>query len=109
MSEPLDFNGRAYPIEVITPEEQEKKYRFRKVYFQTSDNKVLSDGIQFTKAYRDKKYAQSNLDSRDFHYMWEDKNIPVPVHRVEGFYLVHESLFNTILKPFAKDDPNTNG
>ena len=72
------------------------------MYFQCADKQVLSKGIQFTNAYRDRAYAQSNLDSRQLNHpgrmMWEDKDIPKPVYTVEGFYLVPEALYDEILK-----------
>lgn len=81
-----------------------KKYSFRKMYFQCADKKVIDPGIQFTNAYQYREPAVSNLETRTSHYMWEDETKPLPIRTVEGFYLVHESLFDEILKPFAKED-----
>jgi hypothetical protein len=59
---------------------------------------------EFTNAYKNKEYAESNLESRTTHMMWENKNIPLPKRTVEGFYLVHESLFDEILKKYTDQE-----
>jgi hypothetical protein len=85
-----------------------RKRRLWQIYFQCSNKQVLPDGIQFTNAYRDREYAQSNLDAKQLnnvgHYMWEDKDIPKPVYTVEGFYLVPEALYDEILKKHVEGD-----
>jgi len=80
-----------------------KKYRFRKMFFRCIDNKVIEDNITMTNAYRQREDAQSVVESRRTHKMWEDKTKPVPVEKVEGFYLVHESLFEEVLKKYSKE------
>jgi hypothetical protein len=56
-----------------------------------------------TNAYQFREIAESTLENRKTHYIWDDKTKPVPVHKVEGFYLVHENLYDEILKPFARE------
>ncbi|ADY51460.1 hypothetical protein Pedsa_0888 [Pseudopedobacter saltans DSM 12145] len=82
----------------------EKKYRFRKIYFQCEDNRVINPSYQFTTAFQHREYAEKNLkDSTRSHlYIWEDQNKPIPKRSVEGFYLVHESLFEEILKKYSR-------
>jgi hypothetical protein len=80
-----------------------KKYRFRKVYFQCADKKVMEPHHQFTNAYQYKEHALKNFEARETHMLWEDKSKPLPKRSVEGFYLVHESLFDEILKKHSKE------
>ncbi|RZJ83792.1 MAG: hypothetical protein EOO20_22155 [Chryseobacterium sp.] len=72
-----------------------KRFKFRKMYFVCEDGKVIEDNIAMTNAYKDREVAQTVCDSRtqQNHKMWDDKTKPFPKHTVEGFYLVHESLF----------------
>lgn len=70
-----------------------KKFKFRKMYFHCRDGKVIEDNVQMTNAYRERKDAEATLGYDD-HKIWMDKTKPVPKRSVEGFYLVHESLFD---------------
>lgn len=72
------------------------------MFFQCTDKKVIEPNVSMTNAYQHKEAAESNLASRTSHWEWEDKTKPVPVNTVEGFYLVHESLYDEIIKPFDK-------
>jgi hypothetical protein len=83
-----------------------KKYRFRKMYFICNDNKVIDPEYQVTNAFQYEDYGKRILEQqgkRDFHYMHEDKSIPLPVKTLQGFYLVPEQLFEDILKDWTKD------
>ena len=53
-------------------------------------------------AYRIKENARSVVSYRNTHMIWDDKTKPVPVEKVEGFYLVHESLFEEVLEKYSK-------
>jgi len=70
-----------------------KKFKFRKMYFHCTDGKVIEENVEMTWAYRKRETAQSTLKTSPTHMMWEDKKKPIPKKSVEGFYLVHESLF----------------
>jgi len=70
-----------------------KKFKFRKMYFHCRDGKVIDEDVQMTNAYRERNVAESTLGYNDTHQMWEDKTKPAPKRTVEGFYLIHESLF----------------
>lgn len=74
-------------------EAMKKKFKFRKMYFHCTDGKVIADNVQMTNAYRERKDAEATLVYKESHQMWDDKTKPVPKKTVEGFYLVHESLF----------------
>lgn len=81
-----------------------KKYRFRKMYFICEDKRVIEPPIEFTTSFRRKEYADTILKDqgeRSYLYLWEKG--PLPVKSVEGFYLVHESLFEEILKEYSKE------
>lgn len=93
----------------------QKKYRFRKMFFKCYDNRVIEDCYEMTNAFRRREYILRLLKANDMgeghRYLWE-KDKYKPKVTVEGFYLVHESLFDEILKPFAneetiKNDPLT--
>ncbi|RZJ83686.1 MAG: hypothetical protein EOO20_22340 [Chryseobacterium sp.] len=73
-----------------------KKFKFRKMYFVCKDGRVNEDNVAMTQAYNDKEVAESVCESRrqQNHKMWDDKTKPFPKHTVEGFYLLHESLFD---------------
>lgn len=79
------------------------KYRFRKMFIRCTDNKVISDNVAMVYIYRRREDAETVVKQRNAHMMWEDKTKPIPIEKVEGFYLVHESLFEEILKKFSKD------
>lgn len=80
-----------------------KKRRFRKLYFICTDNIVIGPQFEFTPAFPRKAYADNLCVQQENHFIWEDKSKPVPVKTVEGFYLVHESLYNEILKDHDAD------
>lgn len=63
------------------------------MYFHCLDGKVIDEDVQMTNAYRERKDAEATLGFDDTNKMWHDKTKPVPKKTVEGFYLVHESLF----------------
>lgn len=85
-----------------------KKRRFRKVYFIAVDNKLYPGDIEFAQAFRLRDIAvkmanhirRENLLQSE--KLWIKKE-PIHAYAVEGFYLVHESLFDEILKPFAEE------
>lgn len=85
-----------------------KKYRFRKLYFVVADKKVIDDDVAMTRAYKKREYAEESVQSRQTHHEWEDKTKPVPVMKAEGFYLVHESLYEQIIKQHDLDADKPN-
>lgn len=82
-----------------------------------NNNQVIDDNVEMVNAYRCRAYADKiTLARREkdlYPLLWE-KGIEKPIRTTEGFYLVHESLFDEILKPFtlkvvegkAKDENN---
>jgi hypothetical protein len=85
------------------------KHKFRKVYFVCRDNKIMpqSQG-SFTSAFSTESHA---VEQEQFHnkkeldnakQMWNEGK-QMPVHKAHGFYLVHESLYEKILKQWAED------
>ena len=83
-----------------------KRYRFRKVYMICEDKKIFGD-VLTALCYQDQKHALSVCNHKQ-HKAIQDANMmynankPIPVHKVHGFYLVHESLFDEILKKHSK-------
>ena len=78
------------------------KYRFRKIYFICEDKLVITPDLLTTTAYKHKDYADTILRQKDTDVkMWE-VNKPPKKYSVEGFYLVHESLFDELLKDYSK-------
>lgn len=83
-----------------------KRYQFRKVYVVCEDNQVFGK-VSTAVFYRDDSYAVSICSQRqkkaiEDSTMAYNTNKPIPVHKVHGFYLVHESLFDEILKEHGK-------
>lgn len=78
------------------------KYRFRKMYFICENNKVIEPNVGATNAYQYKKTVDDILKQRDTTVKMWDVGKPPKVYKVEGFYLVHESLFDEILKEHSK-------
>lgn len=83
-----------------------KKYRFRKMYFKCHDKRVIEDCYEMTNAFRRREYIEGIIKYNDMgeghRYLWE-RDTYKPKVSVEGFYLVHESLFEEILKEWARD------
>jgi len=78
------------------------KHRFRKMYFICENKKVIQPEVWATSAHQYKDKAQAVLDQIDKTPKLWNVNKP-PVHySLEGFYLVHESLFDEILKEHTK-------
>ncbi|SEM66736.1 hypothetical protein SAMN05192574_101401 [Mucilaginibacter gossypiicola] len=81
----------------------DKKYTFRKMYFQVENDRVIQDNVGATNVYQRKEDAIKTW--RDYTrltpYYWE-KGKPQIKREVVGFYLVHESLFEEILKRYTK-------
>jgi len=70
-----------------------RKFRFRKMYFICENKQVIAHNVQRTNAYQHKKNADEILAQMDTSVkMWQVGKPPV-TYSVEGFYLVHESLF----------------
>lgn len=82
---------------------ESKKYPFRKLYFKCEDNEILKPNVMMTNAYQRRSDAEATIIKRDTHYLWEDKTKPVPVTAVHGFYIVHDSLFDTLIKPHYRE------
>lgn len=74
------------------------------MFFICADSKVIRPDVLMTNAYQYRDQANGLIKNTDrAHFMWEDKTMPVPVRKVEGFYLVHESLYDEILKAHDKE------
>ncbi|WP_295672222.1 hypothetical protein [uncultured Mucilaginibacter sp.] len=78
------------------------KYCFRKVYFICTNKQVIEPAIKSAVAYKNKDYADILLDQRDKSVKMWDVNKPPKTYSVEGFYLVHERLFDELLKEHSK-------
>jgi hypothetical protein len=74
------------------------------MYFICLDKKVIKPEHEMVPAFQHRTYADTLCIQQGGRYIWEDKNKPVPVKSVEGFYLVHESLYEEILKHLDLDD-----
>jgi len=77
------------------------------MYFVCQDKKVISPNVHMTQAYQNKKMAEDvcadrNLKQGENHKEWQDRTKPVPVHSVEGFYLVPEALYEEVLKRWVE-------
>jgi hypothetical protein len=80
-----------------------RKYRFRKMYFICENNRIIADNVWSVDAHQHRDKAEIILAQKDVSIkMWE-ANKPPKRYKVEGFYLVHESLFDLILKEHCKD------
>ena len=79
-----------------------KKYTFRKMYFKVTDDRVIADNVWSIDAYqrRDDAIRSWSDYGKLTPYYWEQGK-PLPKRSVEGFYLVHESLFEEILAKYA--------
>ena len=94
-------------LELVKPP---KKYRFRKLYFICENNQVINGIYEMVKAYRRKEYADSVRDGQErmaedeLSKYWAKNEKPIRIKKVEGFYLVHESLFDELLKDHSKDE-----
>ncbi|QEM03317.1 hypothetical protein DIU31_007190 [Mucilaginibacter rubeus] len=83
-----------------------KKYKFRKAYFIAKDNQIFEQ-FEMVNCYRRKEYvdsvckSQQRLANDESSQMW-NKGKPIPVLKAHGYYLVHESLYEEIIKPFEK-------
>jgi hypothetical protein len=78
------------------------------MYFVCQDRIVIQDKVLMTQAYRKKETADQVGDDRnrscESHRLWDDKTKPLPVHSVEGFYLVPEALYEEVLKKFKEEN-----
>ena len=77
------------------------------MYFQCTNNRVIEEQYEMTNAFRRREYIEGILKANDMgenhRYLWE-KNTIKPKESVEGFYLVHESLFEEVLSQYVKGD-----
>lgn len=76
------------------------------MFFNCYDKQVIEECFEMTNAFRRREYAEviaKGQRERESHKMLWEKNDPIRKVSVEGFYLVHESLFEEILEKFAKD------
>jgi len=64
------------------------------MYFHCTDGKVIEENVDMTWAYRKRESAESTINNSETHMIWENKTKPKPKRTVEGFYLIHESLFD---------------
>jgi hypothetical protein len=78
------------------------------MYFVCENKRVIEANIHMTQAYQFKKTAdevcrERNARQGSTHREWDDKTKPVPVHSVQGFYLVPEALYDEILKRWVEE------
>ena len=84
-----------------------KKYRFRKVYFVCENKSVFGD-YSTVNCFKDGDHAKEQevfkqkKANEEANLEWQ-KGKPAPVFKTEGFYLVHESLYDELLKAHAKE------
>ena len=72
------------------------------MYFICENKRVITPEVHATTTYQYKTVADEVLANKDKSVkMWEINN-PPKFYSVEGFYLVHESLFEEILKEHSK-------
>lgn len=82
-----------------------KKYRFRKVYFVCRDKEVVPANARDTIAYKWESDAVQDAENQTASYApYADKNRfwKAPDFTVQGFYLVHESLYDEVIEPHQK-------
>ena len=85
-----------------------KRYTFRKIHVVTCDNKIFAENVTGSNIYLHREIAESVAQQwqrtamADAGKMW-NKGQPVRKYAAHSFYLVHESLFEEILKEFCKD------
>ena len=83
-----------------------KKYKFRKVYFICEDNKVFAQEFKVVNCYKEEGYCknvcagQQRIKMENVNMWWAGKET-IPQLTPHGFYLVHESLFDEILKKWT--------
>jgi len=70
-----------------------RKFRFRKMYFICENKQVIEPNVHMTNAYQYKHIADTVLSQWDTEPKLWDAGKPPIKYSVEGFYLVHESLF----------------
>lgn len=84
-----------------------KKYRFRKVYFVCKDKEVLPANVRTETVFKwpnDAKAAQESIALDIKSYKLNSPSWKEPRFTVEGFYLVHESLYDEVIEQFQKDN-----
>jgi hypothetical protein len=84
------------------------KYRFRKVYFICEKNRIFPNNYEMVSSYRQMANALSVCSHQQRDAIIEakkdyNKSRDIPLYKVEGFYLVHESLFDELLKKHSKE------
>ena len=70
-----------------------RKFRFRKMYFICENKLVIKAELHRVDAYQHKKHADEILAQMDTSIKIWDAGKPPKTYSVEGFYLLHESLF----------------
>jgi len=84
-----------------------KRYKFRKVYFICEDNNVFGGTRESVECYRREDYCQRKTMHRrklafeDAKIMWAT-GLPMKHITMHSFYLVHETLYDEILKDHTK-------
>jgi len=78
------------------------KYHFRKMYFICENKRIVEPNVKTAVAHQDKAYADTILAQKDTSVKMWDVNKPPTAYTVEGFYLVHERLFEELLKEHSK-------
>ena len=83
-----------------------KKYRFRLVYFNCFDNRAIDEQYDITNVFTRREYAEKiaagQRERENNPNMW-DRHRRIRKVTTEGFYLVHESLFDELLSEHSKE------
>ena len=87
-----------------------KKRRFKKVYIICQDKVILPSNVYFGNFSNYKDYADTicKQNQPESHKSWEDSEKTLPVYEVHGFYLVHESLFDEVLRDHTDQEEGDN-
>jgi hypothetical protein len=72
------------------------------MYFICENKRVITPEVHATTVYQYKTAADGALASKDTAVKMWHVGKPPKVYTVEGFYLVHESLFEKLLKEHSK-------
>lgn len=76
------------------------------MFFNCYDKIVIEECYEMTNAYRRREYAEviskGMIERENNPCLWEKDKAPRKVS-TEGFYLVHESLFDELLKEHSRD------
>lgn len=73
------------------------------MYFICENKLVINDNVLSTTVFKNKVYAEAIFKQKDKNVYEYMKRQPPIYHSLEAFYLVHESLFDEILKEHCRE------